>query len=188
MAETRVAIAGAAAVLDPAGRAVAAGEPHARRRRPASGEELVLRPARHVPAALRHRRDAGAAGAARRAARSARGSSASATAFTIAAASAGSPRPTARGSRRCSAGRDWIWVTGNHDPRAAGRDRRRHRGRASRCDGLRFRHEPLAGRGAGRGRRAPAPRREDPRPRPGGALPRLRHRRRCAWCCRPSAC
>jgi DNA ligase-associated metallophosphoesterase len=84
-------------------------------------------------------------------------------------------------------GRDWVWITGNHDPELpcdSGGDVQAE----LRSDGLTFRHEPVAGMAAGEiaGHLHPSAKIRG-RGRSGAAA-RLRHGWRSAWCCRPSAC
>jgi DNA ligase-associated metallophosphoesterase len=76
-------------------------------------------------------------------------------------------------------GRDWVWITGNHDPELpcdSGGDVQAE----LRSDGLTFRHEPVAGTAAGEIAGHLHPVGKDPRPRPlrcGGApLPRMAQR------------
>ena len=172
---TLVGVAGVVLEALPDGRAVVGRRAASRRRRPPSREGLVLRPPRPAAAALRHARDAGASRPPGRRLRSARRWSRSATASTMTAAPRAFRRATGRRSPRCRAGRDWIWIAGNHDPAAA---------RA-----LRYpcrRHLPSGRSSSGTSRRRPRPWRDRrpssplrPRPRPGpvGAPPLLCRRR-----------
>ena len=59
-----------------------------------------------------------------------------------------------RAREHSSAGREWIWIAGNHDPRAADRSRRHPAHSRSHSARSRFRHEPTGA--AGRDRRPPA--------------------------------
>ncbi len=114
---------------DPAARSICRTRAAARRLRPASGKGRGLRPPRPAAAALRHAGDAApGAGRGDRRATIRASSSASATASTTASAACTCRTIFARpAGRRWRAGRDWIWITGNHDPdgrRPAGRERR----------------------------------------------------------------
>ena len=106
-------------------------------------------------------------------------SSASATASTTATARPRLPAAFRADLAALTAGRDWFWVTGNHDPD------RRPTCRARPCEELAvgaliFRHEPSRGRADGRDRRPSPPLRPHRAARPLGAPALLRHRRRAA--------
>ena len=145
-----------------------------------------LRQARPAAAALRHARDAAPPRRGHRPLRRRRRSSRSATACTT-------PRPpSASAARSCEIlrimqeDREWIWVTGNHDPMIGERLGGTVTGDIE-VEGITLRHDAAAGAGHARDRRPPAP---------GGAAVAARLHRSagpassataCAWCCRPSA-
>ena len=116
MAEMRVTIAGVEVVIDPAGalwlpesRTLIVADLHLEK-------ALVLRAARHVPAALRH--------AARRCSRSPRWCFAANPRRIVSLGDSfhdfgGYGRLTEADRARLASlqrGREWIWVSGNHDP------------------------------------------------------------------------
>ena len=79
--------------------------------------------------------------------------------------------------RQLQAGRHWIWIAGNHDPRPAGRSRRRARMTNSLIGDSLLRHEPHARRDGVRDRRPSASGRARCRPRRLGAAALLSQRR-----------
>ena len=111
-------------------------------------------------------------------------SSRSATAFTIAAGQARlDRRAAARRWRGLQQGRDWLWITGNHDPQHRPGARRRQRGGIE-IAGVALRHEPDRERRRLRDRRPSPPGGEGAgcaAGRCGGAALRCR---RCAASCR----